>query len=443
MGASQSSPQSGQSLTSIEICAGAGGQAVGLHAAGFEHLALVELDGHAVDTLKWNVSRHGWPGWGEGRSDELKPTDVKSYVKSVPVAEFESGSLDLLAGGVPCPPFSFAGKRLGEDDERDLFPSMLDLVNILRPKAVMIENVRGILEPPHVFIEYRKRIIARLHEYGYHVPEVDENASVENQYESLGRIWRRLDACDFGVPQLRPRAILVAIHKDVAGYENFIWPRKKIGNKVTVLSALEKTMRARYKDFWDRKYLVDGQGMRTGKEVFELWADKARKAETGPTGGVAPTLVGGSKKHGGADLGPSRAKKAWGAMGVDATGVANDREDCDPKRDLFRRSGPMLTVEQAAIIQGFPVGWKFSGGKTARYRQVGNAFPPPVAEAVGRAIAAVLRPGKAKELLENYEMDSMGEPESFGVQTAIPFSSIMQSFTASDDGSRDPVGADR
>jgi DNA (cytosine-5)-methyltransferase 1 len=89
-------------------------------------------------------------------------------------------------------------------------------------------------------------------------------------------------------------------------------------------------------------------------------------------------------------------------------GIANDPEDCVPERDLFRPDGPMLTVAQAAMIQGFPEDWKFQGRKTARYRQVGNAFPPPVAEAVGRAIAAVLRPEHREELLAEYEMEPAG-----------------------------------
>ena len=99
---------------------------------------------------------------------------------------------------------------------------------------------------------------------------------------------------------------------------------------------------------------------------------------------VAPTLVGGSKKHGGADLGPTRARASWGRLGVDGRGVA----DAPPSADHVGM--PRLTVEMAAAIQGFPSAWKFQGRKTAAYRQVGNAFPPPVAEAVGRQIAEAL-----------------------------------------------------
>ncbi|MGW2187645.1 DNA cytosine methyltransferase [Streptomyces sp. NPDC001719] len=344
---------SGKPLTSIEICAGAGGQAVGLHDAGFRHLALLEIDKHACETLRSNVRGHAdWAGCEvvEGDVADVKPFEHKQLVKF----DLKPGVLDLLAGGVPCPPFSVAGKQLGEDDERDLFPRMLQLVEQLRPKAVMIENVRGILDEK--FKPYRERIVSALEGYGY---------------EFCG--WKLMEACAYGVPQLRPRAILVMIDKEFPAGA-FEWP---VGNDkiVTVAEALKETMRERFAP----------HGIK-GEAAFEKWLAKATERGT-----EAPTIVGGSKKHGGADLGPSRAKKAWAALGVDAMGVANDPEKCVPERDLFRENGPMLTVEQAAIIQGFPRHWKFEGGKTARYRQVGNAFPPPVAEAVGRAIAAVLR----------------------------------------------------
>ena len=108
----------------------------------------------------------------------------------------------------------------------------------------------------------------------------------------------------------------------------------------------------------------------------EAWADLA--------GQIAPTLVGGSKKHGGPDLGPTRAKKAWASLGVDGMGIV-DR----PPAPGFE-GNPRLTVRMAARLQGFPDSWQFSGKKTAAYRQVGNAFPPPVARQVSAAILKAL-----------------------------------------------------
>ena len=135
-------------MRSIEICAGAGGQALGLEQAGFEHAALVEIDGHACATLKKNR-----PNWNVIEGD-VKYFSATKYV-----------GIDLLAGGVPCPPFSVAGKQLGREDERDLFPEALRLIKECRPKAVMIENVRGLFDPK--FDGYWDLIKAQLEEMGY------------------------------------------------------------------------------------------------------------------------------------------------------------------------------------------------------------------------------------------------------------------------------------
>jgi DNA (cytosine-5)-methyltransferase 1 len=115
---------------------------------------------------------------------------------------------------------------------------------------------------------------------------------------------------------------------------------------------------------------------RAGWEGAEAWKVSADT--------IAPTLVGGSKKHGGADLGPTRAKRQWRSLGVDALALA----DAPPPRDF--RGNPKLTLEMAAVVQGFPADWVFAGGKTAAYRQIGNAFPPPVARAVGTQLRAAL-----------------------------------------------------
>ncbi|WP_369216374.1 DNA cytosine methyltransferase [Streptomyces flavofungini] len=330
--------------TSVEVCAGAGGQAAGLHNAGFKHAALIEIDKDACQTLRANTSSN--PEWAGCKVIEA---DLKLFdPHSLGMAK---GDLDLLAGGVPCPPFSAAGRQLGRDDERDLFPRMLELVDELQPKAVMIENVRGLLDPK--FAPYRQEIRKELESLGY-----------EECY------WEVLEARKYGVPQLRPRAILVAMKPEYAAHFEHTKPEER--PEVVVGEALHDSMRARYDAVDDPR----------AELAFKRWYEKALE-------GVAPTLVGGSKKHGGADLGPTRAKRAWGDLGVCGLGVANEPDDMkDPERDLFAAAGPKLTVTQAALIQGFPSEWKFSGRKTAAYRQVGNAFPPPVAQAVGEQIYA-------------------------------------------------------
>ena len=237
-------------LTSLELCAGAGGQALGLEQAGFEHVALVEIEPLACQTLQLNR-----PEWHVINQD-LRQFDGTIY----------EGQVDLLAGGVPCPPFSIAGKQLGELDERDLFPEAIRVARECKPKAIMLENVRGLLDPK--FKLYRRQILAELRKLGFFCE------------------WRLLQASDFGVSQLRPRAILVGIQEPY--YEYFQWPLAGLKKPQTVGELLYNEMIA------------------AGWEGAEVWRNQAN--------GIAPTLVGGSKKHGGADLGPTRAKKAWATL---------------------------------------------------------------------------------------------------------------------------------
>ncbi|MCY1142471.1 DNA (cytosine-5-)-methyltransferase [Actinoplanes sp. Pm04-4] len=309
-------------LEVVEICAGAGGQALGLEKAGFEHALAVELDTNACNTLRENR-----PSW------KVVQGDVANTETWDPAA-YEG--VALLAGGVPCPPFTIAGKQLGATDERDLFAWAVELVQVVKPRALLLENVRGLSLPR--FAGYRQHVLDRLAAFGYQAS------------------WQLLQASDFGVPQLRPRFVLVAMREaDEAAH--FHWPTP-VERVTTVGEALGELMAS------------------GGWEGAEAWAAGADR--------IAPTIVGGSKKHGGADLGPTRAKRAWAELGVDALGVADAPPSAGDKPDLR----PKLTTEMVARIQGwsdeFP--WTFTGRKTTRYRQIGNAFPPPVAAAVGDAI---------------------------------------------------------
>jgi DNA (cytosine-5)-methyltransferase 1 len=303
-------------FTALELCAGGGGQALGLEMAGFKHAAAVEYEAQFCETLRSNR-----PNWNVLHNDirDLTPSDYTG--------------LDLLAGGVPCPPFSIAGKQLGSDDERDMFPTAMALIKGAKPRAVLLENVPGLASSK--FSDYRRNLECQLFKLGYE-PE-----------------WRVLQASDFGVPQLRPRFILIGLRKDDS--ERFMWPIPRFGRKV-----VGETL-------FDLMYSRGWSGAAT-------WAEKAND--------IAPTIVGGSKKHGGPDLGPTRAKRQWRELGVDGMGIANEVPESDFPRDAI----PRLTVRMVARIQGFPDSWKFEGKKTVAYRQVGNAFPPPVAEVVGKAI---------------------------------------------------------
>jgi len=313
------------SFAVLELCAGGGGQALGLEMAGFHHAAAVEFEAQYCTTLRKNR-----PHWNVIQQD----------LRHIRHEDFTG--IELLAAGVPCPPFSIASKQLGADDSRDMFPAALDLVDKIRPRAVLFENVPGFASAK--FEDYRRNLLGRLSKLGYQ-PE-----------------WKILQAADFGVPQLRPRFVLVALQSKDA--EFFEWPLET-GPLETVGSTLVDLMCA------------------NGWLGAETWAAKAC--------GIAPTIVGGSKKHGGPDLGPTRAREQWRQLSVDGLGIADSAPDATfPEHKL-----PRLTVQMVARIQSFPDDWHFSGGKTWAYRQVGNAFPPQVAKCVGLSIMNALNRRRA------------------------------------------------
>ena len=148
--------------------------------------------------------------------------------------------------------------------------------------------------------------------------------------------WRLLNASDFGVPQLRRRVVIVAIRKDLASI--FDWPTVRTQNPPTVGIALRDLMGAK------------------GWLGLDNWVARANE--------IAPTIVGGSKKHGGPDLGPTRARQAWASLGVEGRSLALEA----PEHGLVGM--PRLTLRMVARLQGFPDSWQFYGGKTTSYRQV-------------------------------------------------------------------------
>ena len=308
-----------RALTSLELCAGGGGSALGLEQAGFSPVALFDNDPHACATL-----RHNRPFWNEVEAD-IQWLD----------SPYWSG-VDLLSGGLPCPPFSIAGKQLGRDDDRDLFPAMLRIVSLVRPRAILIENVRGILAPR--FTPFRERVDAALRAEGFDTH------------------WALFESSDFGVPQKRSRAFLVALLRDATN--PLCWPTPAHEDRPTVATAIGDLM------------------AECGWRGAPTWMKQAAY--------LAPTIVGGSLKHGGPDLGPTRARREWAQLGVDDLGLANG----PPEQDFAGK--PRLTVRMVARLQSFPDDWTFIGSKTQTYRQVGNALPVRLAAAVAGAVRKCL-----------------------------------------------------
>lgn len=318
-------------MRSLEVCAGAGGSALGLEQAGFDPVMLIDFREVACQTLLFNR-----PGWDVLNMDlrEFDPADHKQVY-----------DVDLLSAGLPrVEAKATANRPTGSGVELELLKATVMLMHGVRPRSLLIENVPDLVT---------NRAYAR------------ERSIVERELEHLGYRWRWdvIDAKDFGVPQYRKQGLLIAFRGDLI--DGFRLPSAP-GTAPSVGTVLGKSMAAR------------------GWAQAQEWAAHAHD--------LAPTVVGGSWNRGGADLGPTGTKNAWERMGVNGGSVADDVPDSSYRwsPDLERHQMVKLTLEQVAILQGFPPDWRITGLKTARYRQLGEASPPPVAKALGESIRAAL-----------------------------------------------------
>ncbi|GAA2886453.1 DNA cytosine methyltransferase [Streptomyces mexicanus] len=323
-------------LTFVDVCSGAGGLALGLERAGFEPRLLLDEDDDACRTLRANR-----PHWNVLRAD-LLDFDPSEHPKTYDV--------DLLSAGLPRVKSSATVGRTDSGAEERLLKATVYLVHAIRPRAVLIENVPGLAHADE-YQKFRDFAYAELTHLGYEFS------------------WFVVNAVDYGVPQNRKQGVLVAVERGRA--EAFRPPAPTVREPRTVGDALGASMASRG------------------------WPDAARWAAQADQ--PAPTLVGGSKNRGGADLGPTGAKRKWATMGVDGHTVGNEVPGPDFVWDpaLGRDGMVKITVEQAALLQSFPESWQIAGLKTARYRQVGHATPPPVGEALGRAVAEALDGARA------------------------------------------------
>ncbi|MEV6328347.1 DUF6339 family protein [Streptomyces sp. NPDC051909] len=320
------SPTTRTRFTSVEICAGAGAQALGLELAGFDPLLLIDSKADACFSIDLNR-----PTWDVVCMDVVQfRSDMRPDIIGV----------DLLSGGLPRVKSPATVGRDEDTEERRVLRATVELACSIGPKAVLLENVPDLVESP-AFDEDRAWIEKKLVSAGYRSS------------------WRVLNASNFGVPQNRSSGFLIAMREP--HFSRFIWPEAQATPPPTVGAVLGPSMASH------------------GWLGAEQWIKNADR--------IAPALIGGSDRRGGADLGPTGSKKAWAALGVNGNSLGDE----PPGPDFPTDAHPKLTVEQAAMIQSFPSEWRFSGGKTSRYRQIGHAMPPPLAAAVGHAIAAALR----------------------------------------------------
>ncbi|MDP3713728.1 MAG: DNA (cytosine-5-)-methyltransferase [Mycobacteriales bacterium] len=375
---------------SVELFAGGGGMALGMREAGFKHTALVEWWAPAAKVLRHNANL---------KPDLWKPDDViEADVRLSLDLLGERGTVQLVAGGPPCQPFSLGGAHAGDTDERNQFPAALDVVRRLRPELVIFENVPGLLRPS--FVDYVDYVKAQLRH-----PDITAKSDDELWNEHHARINKskalpiyrvyqeEIDAADLGVPQSRKRVFIIGIRADVPGADTW--------QKLDMSHSRDALLHDQYVTgtYWARHNLAPqdapirlanavkrleavgapgDQAWRTLRDVLTT-IPKPGKGEEVPLWPNHLFIPGARTyaKHSGSPVDmPSKTIKA-GVHGV-AGGEAMLRELDGTVR--------YLTVREAATVQGFPQHYEFPGARSRVMGVIGNAVATHVAGTLGKAL---------------------------------------------------------
>jgi DNA (cytosine-5)-methyltransferase 1 len=324
-------------LSALSLFSGGGGLDLGFERAGFGHAASYEILGPAAETLK--MARPEWEVHG-GDDGDVTQVDWRAW----------RGQVDVVHGGPPCQPFSIAGRQLGRDDERDMWPAFVNCVSAVRPSAFVAENVSALASKK--FASYVAEHIIKPLAKDYHITMLSP-----------------LRAPDFGVPQIRRRVFFVGFKRKrdadrfAVPQANHVW--EKVGP-----TDLPTTMGAR-------------EALGLPSIGFDAPAPTIRSSLTGP-------------RHTTSVLNSVAAQRVFNQLQIWPNGVAPSRELA---RGFVAANGHFrMSVADVALLQGFPEDWPFAGATYMQLGQIGNAVPPPlgyaVAMAVGKAVAGVSRPGR-------------------------------------------------
>jgi DNA (cytosine-5)-methyltransferase 1 len=386
-------------MKSVELFTGAGGLALGLSRAGFEHLAVVERDPDSCATLKLNQKRHVedmglWP---------IHQADVKGFdYSSLPEG------VDLLAGGVPCQPFSIGGKHKGHADERNMFPAVAKIVRLLKPKSIIIENVRGLTRQS--FSKYFNYILLMLT-----YPEIIQKSDEDwlghlgrlERYHTKGKrdglyyrtVFQVLNAANYGVPQKRERVFIVAFRSDLGIEWSFPRPTHSrdillksqiLGNEYWERHRIPKRERPPVSESHRNSIASSADSLfpqllpwRTVRDALE-GLPKPSKERLASEPALTHFQMPGARAytgHTGSPLDePAKTLKA-GDHGV--PGGENMLLYPDGSVRYF-------TVREAARLQTFPDDYIFGCAWTEAMRQLGNAVPVNLANTVARSVSATL-----------------------------------------------------
>ncbi len=327
-------------ISSLSLFSGGGGLDLGFDRAGFLHKASYELIPICKNTIKAN--RPSWTVFGGADEGDVTQAQWKKY----------KGKVDLIHGGPPCQPFSIAGEQKGLDDERNMWGEFSRAVNTIKPKAFVAENVLGLLNPKFDgFVQ--KYILDQLTDYNI--------------------IKFEMHASDYGVPQIRRRVFFVGF-RTKKSFSKFELPKPTHNREHLGTKTLQSSLTL-FED--DKKKTM---GVRKSLGLSDIGYDN-----------LAPTIRSAftGKRNTTSVLNSSAGQKSWGDMEIWPNGVQADRKKASEfpaKHDHFR-----LSVQDVAIIQGFPENWKFSGAVYQILGQIGNSVAPPVAYQVAKNVALALK----------------------------------------------------
>lgn len=319
----------------LELCAGVGGQALGLQAAGLEVVAAFENWQPAAKALKSNR-----PGMNVITQD-IAGDPEKLF------APF-AGRIDIISGGLPCQPYSGRGDGEGQFDPRDLFPTAVRIVRTVKPKAFFFENVEGFTYFRHG--SHRAEIVSDLTAAGYEV-----------------RI-ERVNSKHFGVPQDRERVLIIGMKPEIA--RRFEMPSSQ-DRSVSMGEALKELLFP-HRTRSGVQTLAPSPDQKKYDQWFEWWM-----TEFGS--GFAPTVtrIGQSAEY----------TSSWTKRGIDPSGLADRPPSLG---DVHVGYLPRLTIQMVKRIQGLPSDWRLGSSKNAASQQLANAFPPQVARAIGLSLRQAL-----------------------------------------------------
>lgn len=388
------------SLSSIELFAGAGGLAMGVSLAGFQSRSVVEWDKWACDTVLQNQKLghplvRGWP---------VIEGDVRNWIERVDTSSVSS-NLDLVAGGPPCQPFSMGGKHQANQDTRDMFPVTVDVIRRLKPRAFIVENVKGLTRASfhnyyqHILLQLEFPEIARRPDESWndHYHRLQQYKTAKRRH-GIGLTYSVLptlvNAANYGVPQRRERVFIVGFRSDLTVQWSFprethaldsllytqwvtgeYWDRHKIAKRLrpTIPDTLTTTvarikglglppMRAPWRTVRDALIGLTDPEKSEGDALNHRFQGGAR-AYIGHTGSPL-------------DL-PAKTLKA-GDHGVPGGENMLVREDGSVR---------YFTVRESARLQTFPDGYAFHGSWTEAMRQLGNAVPVALGRIVASSVA--------------------------------------------------------